>query len=73
VVCDCGAGSGAVSSIHLVEWEEPSPEPAAASFGDMVSLWIAAIDAKRWVYDADDRRWYTDDVEVAGSRFHRLV
>jgi hypothetical protein len=70
VVCDCGA-SGDVSTIHLVVWEEPSPEPAAASFGDMVWLWVEAIDAKRWVYDADNRRWYADDVEVAGSRIHR--
>ena len=73
VVCDCGAGSGDVSTIHLVAWEEPAPEPAAASFGDMVSLWIDAIDAKRWVYDADNRRWSSDDVEVARSRFHLLA
>ena len=74
VVCDCGGAGVDVSPIHIVVWEQPQPEPAAASFGDMVSLWIAAIDAGAWVFEADDRSWYHgEDVEVAGSRFHRLI
>src|SRR4051794_27565273 len=39
----------------------------------MVSLWIGAIDAGRWAYDADRRAWYVQDAEAAGPIFHRLL
>jgi cell wall assembly regulator SMI1 len=74
VVCDCSGDSGAPSTIHIVEWEDPDPAPRAESFGDMVSAWIEAIDVGRWIYDRDTRRWYSDDTKpVAGQLYHPLV
>jgi cell wall assembly regulator SMI1 len=74
LVCDCGVAPSAPSPIHIVEWEDPDPSPRAASFEEMVSAWIEAIDVKRWVYDDGTRSWYSDDTRsVAGQRVHPLV
>jgi cell wall assembly regulator SMI1 len=61
VVCDCGVGKGELSRIYVVAWDDPSREPAAASFGDMVCDWIEAIDSGRWYYEPTRRQWYLDD------------
>jgi|tagenome__1003787_1003787.scaffolds.fasta_scaffold20962551_6 cell wall assembly regulator SMI1 len=74
VVCECSVPRDAATPIHVFRWDEPDPRPAAGSFGEMVALWIEAIDSARWVYDAARRSWYLDDSGGdPGLRFERLA
>ena len=49
------------SAAGVVAWDDESREPAAASFGEMGSQWIEAIDSGRWYFDPTSRRWLLDD------------
>jgi cell wall assembly regulator SMI1 len=63
VVCDCGVASGEPSPIHLVDCREPVayPPARAQSFGEMVVMWIEAIDSGFFYFDAEHRRWFLGD------------
>ena len=74
VVCQCGVPRNAATPIHVFHWDQPDPRPAANSFGELIALWIEAIDSGRWVYDAPRRSWYLDDSGGdPGLRFERLA
>jgi hypothetical protein len=50
VVCNCAGQEGEPAPIYNVRWDslhEP-PEPAAPSFGEMVTWWIDAFDLGAW-------------------------
>jgi hypothetical protein len=47
----------AASSIHRVAFEDPHLAPIASSFGELIALWIRAIETGVWEYDPSARWW----------------
>ena len=66
VVIDCGVGSDdpiPVYSVFSQAFTEDDP-PAAGSMGELVEIWIDAIDSGAWSYDQSAQRWNGDDTQL---------
>jgi cell wall assembly regulator SMI1 len=59
LACDCSVPEGALTPIYAVDYEfvDESKTPVADSLGDLVSLWIEALDAGAWTYNRELHRW----------------
>ena len=59
IACDCSVPEGEPSPMYAVNWgvRENFYEPSAASFGQMVTWWIEALDDGSWRYDREAGRW----------------
>lgn len=57
--CDCSVPDGQASPVHFTNYHytETPDTPVAESFGEMVDLWIQAIDSGAWYYDFGRGRW----------------
>jgi len=53
IACDCGVPPGAPSTIHYFdpEFNDEPRRPKAASLGELVRLWIEALDDGTWQID----------------------
>jgi hypothetical protein len=62
IACDCSVADGEPSPMHALNWSVPDNfhEPGSASFGQMVTWWIEALDSGAWRYDPEAARWRYD-------------
>jgi hypothetical protein len=70
VVIDCSVPAGAPTPVRLVSLEHVGPSPpVAASLGEVVTWWIAAIDNGAWRWDTTHSVWKVEnDLLDQGSR-----
>ena len=69
VVIDCGVGTAEAVPVYSVfsqAFSDYDP-PSAGSMGELVEIWIDAIDSGAWSYDKAAQRWGAD-----GDRLHTL-
>jgi hypothetical protein len=68
IYIDCSGGEDEPVPVWAVDWELDNPvAPTLASFGDLVSTWITAIDLDAWKWNADSDGW-DRDWDWAGER-----
>jgi cell wall assembly regulator SMI1 len=67
IACDCSVPGGSATPIRAVHWgnKEDSDVPVAESFGQMVAMWIDAIERSAWRYDTALGRWEIDHRRLA--------
>ena len=72
IVCDCAGGNGEVGQIYLIDWEFPdrSPMRVANSFGEVVDIWIEALNTRLWKYDPARQGWDRDEHLYRTSPHH---
>lgn len=60
--CDCSVPDGEPTPIRFTKYHHTSTheQPVVKSFGEMVNLWIRAIDSGAWYYAPDRGRWSID-------------
>ena len=77
IACDCSVPTGAATPIRAVHWghKEDSDVPVAQSLGQMVGMWIDALERGAWRYDTGLGRWEIDHQRLADSSLEltRLV
>lgn len=75
LACDCSDPTSDRTPIRAIEWEtEMFGDIGARSFGELVTWWIDALDARAWHYDRDEARWrYEPTLLDPGRELTRLV
>lgn len=57
IVVGTGVKDDAPVPVHTHHWQEGRTPPKLPSLGDLICLWIDAIDRGAWTYDVAERRW----------------
>jgi hypothetical protein len=60
LIMECGAGFDEPVRVRCANIQDPEPPPvdhAAASIGELISLWIEAIDCGAYTYNKDKQFW----------------
>jgi hypothetical protein len=59
VTVDCSVSSGQPTPIRYIDWTDVEGffEPRAQSLGQMIALWISAIDTGAWKFDPAQNDW----------------
>lgn len=58
-VIDCSVVEDQPTPVRIIALEDVlgSPRPVAASLGEMVALWVRALDGGAWCWDVEQRMW----------------
>jgi cell wall assembly regulator SMI1 len=77
LVADCEVGPPIVTPIRRVEWGmdlDGVPAPRTDSLGQLIEMWIEAIELGFWTFDRDRCRWLAtyDDPAIA-TRYAGLI
>ena len=58
--------------VDVVNWElmDQIPRPAARSFGEMITIWTAMLEAGAWYFDQDAGTWGYENTRIPPNLSH---